>query len=334
MSRLMMLLAEHWPEDPALARLFAQSQGEFGGSGAVLPLRLASGLHALALNGQDAELVAVYPPNEANDAALLAAVLGALRRHDAFLCRRIEHAPQTNEVRRSAVLIATAHWLDARFRLPMRVSELGASAGLNLMFDKIGLDVDGQRWGPERATIRLSPAWRGELPPHAAPRITERRGVDLNPLIVAEPEDALRLVSYIWPDQPDRIARTRAAMALQDAKVDRGDAIDWLAQRLAAPQPGYLHLIYHTIAWQYFPADRQFRGREMIEAAGSAATDETPLGWLGMEADGRTDGAALRLSLWPGDIHLELGRADFHGQWVDWTSGALAFSPGAAIPAA
>ena len=79
----------------------------------------------------------------------------------------------------------------------------------------------------------------------------------------------------------------------------------------------------------------------MIEAAGSAATDETPLGWLGMEADGRTDGAALRLSLWPGDIHLELGRADFHGQWVDWTcvsnplqSGALAFSPRAAIPAA
>jgi hypothetical protein len=319
MARLMTLLAEHWPEDTALARLFGQWQGDVGGSGAVLPLRLASGLHVLALNGQDAELVAVYPPNEADDAALLAAVLGALRRHDAFLCRRVEHAPQTNEVRRSAVLIAAAHWLDAHFGLPMRVSELGASAGLNLMFDKFRLDIDGQRWGPEQATIRLCPAWRGKLPPHATPRITERRGVDLNPLSVAHPEDASRLVSYIWPDQPDRMARTRAAMALQDAQVDRGDAVDWLARRLAAPQPGRLHLIYHTIAWQYFPADRQVRGREMIEAAGSASTDETPLVWLGMEADRRSDGAALSLRLWPGDISLDLGQADFHGQWVDWT---------------
>jgi hypothetical protein len=127
-------------------------------------------------------------------------------------------------------------------------------------------------------------------------------------------------------------------MALQDADVDRGDAIEWLAQRLAAPQPGGLHLIYHTIAWQYFPLDRQSRGRQIIEAAGYTASDKAPLAWLGMEADGRAEGAALNLRLWPGDIHLPLGRADFHGQWVDWTcasnslqSNASAFPAGAAV---
>ena len=60
----------------------------------------------------------------------------------------------------------------------------------------------------------------------------------------------------------------------------------------------------------------------MIEEAGSAATDEAPLAWLGMEADDAPDGAALGLRLWPGDVRLGLGRADFHGRWVDWTCGS------------
>ena len=40
-----------------------------------------------------------------------------------------------------------------------------------------------------------------------------------------------------------------------------------------------------------------------------------------METDGDKTGAvgaALTLRLWPGDITLGLGRADFHGRWVRW----------------
>ena len=37
------------------------------------------------------------------------------------------------------------------------------------------------------------------------------------------------------------------------------------------------------------------------------------------EADGETPGAGLTLRLWPGDLRLVLGRACFHGRWVDWS---------------
>ena len=134
MGRLMGLLAQYWPDDTSVAQRFAIWPGDVSSAGASLPLRIAGGLHALVLNGQDAGLAAAYPPHVVDDVTLIAAVLNAMRRHDAFLRDWIETAPQTNEVRRSAVLIAAAHWLDARFHLPVQLSELGASAGLNLMF--------------------------------------------------------------------------------------------------------------------------------------------------------------------------------------------------------
>ncbi|MGM0559514.1 MAG: DUF2332 domain-containing protein [Pseudomonadota bacterium] len=318
MGRLMVLLAENWPDDTALAGRFARWDGDLGPAGASLPLRVAGGLHALVLMGRDARLAASYPPNQVDDAQLCAAVLDALRKHDDFLCEWTERPPQTNEVRRSAVLIAAAHWLDARFGLPLQLSELGASAGLNLMFDRFALDIAGQRWGPQEAGVQLKPDWQGPLPPQAQPRITDRRGVDLTPLQVGQPEDDLRLIAYLWPDQPERLVRTRAAMALQEATIDRGDAADWLEARLASGQPDCLHLVFHTIAWQYFPPERQARGRDLLESAGRTARADSPLAWLAMEDDGASHGAAVSLRLWPGDLRLNLGRVGFHGQWIEW----------------
>lgn len=318
MSRLMDLLARHWPDDTAVARQFADWPGNISPRGAALPLRITGGLHALVLMGRDKDLAATYPPHLVDDATLLAAVIPALHRHDGFLSDWVKSPPQTNEVRRSAGLIAAAHWLDARFCLPIELSELGASAGLNLWFDQFRLDLGGQHWGPDGAKVLLSPDWRGPLPPRANPVVAERRGVDLNPLRVDVAADQLRLIAYLWPDQPDRIARTRAAMDLAPAPVDKDDAIDWLGRRLAAPWPGRLHLIFHTIAWQYFPPATQVRGRALIEAAGAAARPDAPLAWLTMEADADPNGAALVLRLWPGDQTIALGRAGFHGQWVEW----------------
>ena len=113
-------------------------------------------------------------------------------------------------------------------------------------------------------------------------------------------------------------ANTRAAIAAQDAPVDRGDAIDWLETRLAAPRAGAVHLIYHTVAWQYFPAEAQARGTALIEAVGAKATADAPLAWLGMENDGDDLGAGLTLRLWPGDTRHALARVDFHGRWMRW----------------
>ena len=67
------------------------------------PLRLLGALHDLVLGGDDAALAAAFPPHGDPKAAWRAA-LSAAERHRARLARFMAHEPQTNEVRRSAVL--------------------------------------------------------------------------------------------------------------------------------------------------------------------------------------------------------------------------------------
>lgn len=322
MGRVLNILAEIWDADSALGQKMATYQGDIGPAGHSLPLRIGGGLHALVLQGKDSALIAAYPPHDAPDARLKDAIANALKTHEAFLLDWTRHAPQTNEVRRSAALIAMAHVAAAQFDRPIVLSELGASGGLNLMWDHFALDISGHRFGPDDAVLTLGPDWSGPPPPKSDPKVVQRSGVDLNPLNLHDDADRLRLLSYLWADQPHRVELTRAATSVLSARVDMGDAIDWLERRLSDAPAGHMHMIQHTVAWQYFPTDAQTRGTALIEAAGARATSETPLAWMQMETDGDTTGAigaALTLRLWPGDITLHLGRADFHGRWINWT---------------
>lgn len=189
------------------------------------------------------------------------------------------------------------------------------------MWDHFALSVQGIRIGPDDAALSLSPEWEGPVPRAALPQIVERAGVDLSPLNPKESKDLWRLLSYLWPDQPHRAELTRSAASVLHANVAKGDAIDWLEHRLNTAPKDHMHLIQHTVAWQYFPASAQARGTALIEAAGARASHNTPIAWMQMETDGDRSGAigaALTLRLWPGDLTLNLGRADFHGRWIDW----------------
>lgn len=316
MDRLCTHLAETLaPGTPLTDRLF-NWPGDPMPSADSVPLRLCGALHALKLQNK-AGLAAIYPPNSPDNATFAKGIAHALETEAAFIDRFLNSPPQTNEVRRSSALIAAAHWLSEQHDLPLKLSELGASAGLNLMFDHFALDINGTTFGAETPALRLSPDWTGPPPPNTKPIVAERRAVDLNPLDPHVTGDKLRLRAYLWPDQPHRRALTDAAMNVAQNAPDKGDAVDWLAPRLAHTQ-GQTHLIYSTVAWQYFPAAKQAQGQAMIEQAGAAATDQSPLAWLQMEADGNSPGAGLTLRLWPGNRHIQLGRCDFHGRWMHW----------------
>ena len=322
-AEILTVLADNLTAGTPVADHVLNWPGDLSGRGASVPLRLAGALHSLVLTGAAPDLAAAYA-GRVGGAALWAVLSDVLNTHAAPILRFLASAPQTNEVRRSAVLIAAGHLLANRFGLPLVLSELGASAGLNLWWDRYALALPGDTCGPANPVLTLTPDWHGPLPPQTRPVVAARAGVDLNPLDPVA--DRLRLLSYIWPDQPDRMARTLAALDHAQGNpppLARADAIDWLEPRLANPLPGQVHLVYHTIAWQYFPATTQARGRTLIEAAGAKATAAAPLAWLSYEADTNSPGAALTLRLWPGDITLPLGRADFHGRWVTWASPAL-----------
>ncbi|SMR70678.1 hypothetical protein SAMN04488030_0290 [Aliiroseovarius halocynthiae] len=317
-ARVLDLLAQSLrPGTPLTDRMF-DWPGDLGPSGQSLPLRFLAGLHALVLTGNCAPLVTAYPANPTpNDDQLSAALNVALSDHADVLNQWLDLPPQTNEVRRAAVMISMGHWLAAQYDLPMRVYELGASAGLNLMWDRFALQVGDGQLGPEDAPVLLTPDWRADLPTGALPTVLSRRGVDLMPMDITDPDDLLRMSSYLWADQPERLARSRAAAAIFDAHVDQGDAAEWLEAQLKNVAQDHLTLIYHTIAWQYFPPATQDRCLAAIETAAQRG----PIAHLSMEADEQdAPGAAITLTLWPEGRKLTFGRVDFHGRWVDWTA--------------
>jgi hypothetical protein len=320
MNVLLSVIADNIaPGNEVSARLL-NWPGDISGKADSVSLRLAGALHALVLTDKSPELAAQYPPNTPDPEALWQAVEHAFTHHTAHIQDWLNSPPQTNEVRRSSVLIPAAHLIAAHFGKPLALSELGASSGLNLMFDHFGLNAGSTDYTPENATVVLNPDWTGDAPAPIDLQITQRRGVDLNPLDPTDHLDQLRLRAYLWADQPDRLHRTEAAIALASGQVDTGDVEAWLTQRLANPPKDATHMIYHTVAWQYFPAATSAACQTLIEAAGASATADAPLAWFGMEADDDTaSGAKLTLRLWPGNITLHLGRADFHGRWVKWT---------------
>ena len=138
MGRLLDRLAEHWPQDTALAAKCAGFSGDIGPVGHSLPLRICGGLHALRLQGHP-ELTPIYPPNTPDDTSFADTILSVLHSEDAFLTDWIDSPPQTNELRRSAALIPGAMLAVSRFDRPVFLSELGASGGLNLMWGSVCL---------------------------------------------------------------------------------------------------------------------------------------------------------------------------------------------------
>jgi hypothetical protein len=286
-----------------------------------VPLRIAGALHALVLEGRDATLSAAYPPNAADDDTLWSAVEGAMTEHADFILDRLKSAPQTNEVRRSGALLPGFLLIGKLFGKPLVLSEVGASAGLNLQWDRYRYELGGRTFGMPDSSVLIAPEWCGNPPPEAEIVVVARAGCDLKPIHASDPAHRLRMLSYIWADQADRLERTANALdiaAREGLEVEKADAIDWLGKRLAHAHPGAVHVVYHTIAWQYLPKTLRDRGEALLAEAGARATPHAPLARLSLEADDQKNGASLTLQIWPSGEKKEIGRGDFHGRWVDW----------------
>jgi hypothetical protein len=320
MARLMALCAARLAPETAVETRVLDWPGDPRPGADNVSLRLAGGLHALVITGAAPDLTAAYPPNMVDDDILWRAIRQSMDNHPGLLLDWLTRPPQTNEVRRAAAILPALHVAARMTGLPLALWEVGCSAGLALRADRYGLQAGAQWLGPADATVRLAPAWSGPSPPPADLRIVDRRGVDLSPLDPTNPAHRLRLRAYLWPDQPDRRTLTDAAIAVArdlPARIDAGDAVEWLEAHLPKRPPGVATVIFHTIAWQYLPPAARARGDARIAAEGAGATADQPLIRIGMEGDGGTD-SALTLQAWPGGMVRRLGRADFHGRTIRW----------------
>jgi hypothetical protein len=300
-----------WPGDPT-------TQGD------ALPLRVCGALHGLARSNREPALTAVFPgaASQVTPNDLWLAVRGALERNPSHFETYLATAPQTNEVGRSAVLMCGFLEIAKQVGLPMQLFEIGASAGLNLIADRYQYRFGTAEWGDPRAALLLEPQWQGPAPPvEAHVRVAQRCGCDVAPLDISMAPERARLVSYVWPDQTDRLARLETAIetALRDPpRLERMEAANWVEERIHATpdQPGRVRVLFHSVVWRYFSIETQQRIEAHMERCGARAEGDTPLAWLRFELIDKAPGAALTLKLWPTGEESVLAYAHPHGQSI------------------
>lgn len=287
-----------------------------------LSLRFMGAIHRIVLDGRAEPLAAHYPSVGGDPAVkrLWKDFWTTLVDHQDELRVTVRNPVQTNEVARAAALVGGFLHIFQRSQHPLRLLELGASAGLNLRWDHFRYVASPRRaWGPPRSSVRLEGVFIGDLPFRGACEVVERLGCDTAPIDPTTREGQLRLKSFIWADQLDRLDRLKAAISISrrvPATVDAADAADWLDTLLVRLRPATTTVVFHTIVWQYLGRRSQDRIKRVIETAGRKARRDRPLAWLRLEPAGEM--AELRLTIWPGGDETLLAKSGYHGRPVTW----------------
>lgn len=321
-ARLVSGLGKRLDHTTATGRRVLRWGGQADALKDAVALRLAGALNAMVARGRVPVLAACYPPNPLPDAGVLVdAALAAIAQVDGEICSWLDLPPQTNEVARSGVLYPGMCFIAQATGLPLALFEVGASGGLNLFADRYAYQLGSAQLGEAQSGVILSPGWSGKPAPAVEPVIVQRKGCDRSPLDVADPAHRERLRAYIWPDQPLRVERINAALAIARAdppEMAAMDAADWVETEISeAPEKAVVRVLFHSIAYQYFPEDVKMRIKARMEAAGRLATDTAPLAWLAFE-QGSDAGPRMTLRLWPGGKEQVLAKADVHVHRVAW----------------
>jgi hypothetical protein len=241
---------------------------------------------------------------------------------------------QTNEVQRSAlwvpafaslaisapdtatatIAIDTAKSNNAQFAM----IEIGASAGLNLHWDRHGYRYNDHRVGDPNAALQLACTASGDPPlPTTLPDVCYRLGVDLDPIDVFDNDAVAWLRALIWPEQRHRVDALKQAVAVarqHPVEIRGGDAADLVPAALAEVPSDLTLCLCHSFTWNQCPPTV----RERIEAALRAASHARVIHRLSIEwLDDRPK--LERFTYRDGDVeHALLAYVDSHGRRIEW----------------
>ncbi|MBL8046829.1 MAG: DUF2332 domain-containing protein [Anaerolineales bacterium] len=317
-SPLYARLARGVAEDEALLELAAHTQ-----SGQPAPNMLFAAVQFLLLRQPTSALAQFYPTIATHPHSLTHADPFPLWR-EFCLSHRAEietllqtRLVQTNEVRRCALLLPAF----AQLPQPLALIEVGASAGLNLLWDQYRYQYsDGRSWGQADSGVTLTCEWRGPVRPPLPPepvQVAARLGLDLNPLDINNAEDVAWLRALIWPELVERARLLENALQVAQAArptVWCGDAVPLLPQAFAQAPAEATLCVWHSFTLNQFAPE----ARAAFTAQLAAAAAQRPLYKIGLEWG--TDCALLSLSMFTaGEEHTTLlAHCDPHGAWLEW----------------
>lgn len=229
---------------------------------------------------------------------------------------------QTNEIGRCGLLmpaLAAAYQALGASR-PLHLIEVGASAGLNLLFDRYQYRYsNGITAGPDSPVV-IQTELVGDHPPHipdCLPPVTARVGIDIAPIDVMD-EAAMQWVeALIWPDESDRVQMHRAAR--QIAQTDpptliAGDGLELVPQVLADVSPDAIPCIYHSHAVYQMPK----KWRADFDARLNDLGAQRDLAYVSLEWLDPHPGPRLEMSLWHDGTRTDrlIATCHHHGRWL------------------
>ncbi len=183
---------------------------------------------------------------------------------------------QTNEVTRCANLLPAFHLIFRRGgHVPLVLIEIGASAGLNLLWDQYSYtyhtQTDEQFWvGASSVPVQLHCSLQGpHIPdlPEQMPPIAKRVGLDLHPLNLTAEQDVRWLQACIWPEEVHRYALLDTAIAqarLQPPELLAGDAAELLPSVLEACPWDQTVCLWHSYALRQGPVAVRERIQQVL----------------------------------------------------------------------
>ena len=241
-----------------------------------------------------------------------------IRRNEAGLAQvMLARLTQTNEPARCATLLPAL----ARLPEPLALIEVGASAGLTLLFDRYSYNYNGHLIAgsdPDAPTLRCAVRGPAPLPARLPARLWRAAGLDLNPLDVARDDDVRWLSCLVWPGESDRAERLAAAIASarrDPPPVYRGDLLTGLPG-LAAQAPAEATLVvYHSAVLASVAPGQRLRFADTVRGVADV--------WLSNEGPGVVPGLAVPDCeddpfVLARDGRTPLALADGHGTWLRW----------------
>ncbi|MEY2995177.1 MAG: hypothetical protein RLZZ39_2 [Actinomycetota bacterium] len=287
-----------------------------------LPLRLLGAVHRIALRGDAPVLARRFPSCGGDGSPIpLPDLEATVDTHRSEIDIELGKQVQTNEVGRSLVPLSFVHWVTTLGVRDLDWIEIGASAGLNLHFERFGAACGSGSLGDPNSAVHFDATWFESPPPIVGEPAVCRRisGTDPFALDIRDPDDSLRLLSFVWPDQTERFDRLRAAIGIaanSDLTIERRSADDFLASRLSDDQT-LPRVVFHSIVWQYLSAEVRNGIRDALATA--RASRDAPVIWLRMEPSGSN--ADVRVTVFDGSrepIERRLAEVGYHGRGFRW----------------
>ena len=200
-----------------------------------------------------------------------------LEHRDRLLELSATHRYQMNEVGRCAGLVPALAAAGVEDR-ELALVDVGTGAGLALQFDRYSYHFNGpggqvRTAGDAHSAVRIETEVRGGAPPLPArlPRVSERIGIDVEPLDVRDAETRAWLAACI-PQEIGAVTRFHHAVDVvtrEPAHMVRGDVRDVLAGVLDAIPDGRLVWVTDTYVNVFFAAEELSAFRALVADAGA-----------------------------------------------------------------